>query len=989
MAMTLGKDVSSLFPDVLKNIATADLDQKKLVYLYLIETSPETKALQITPNTLRKMLMALNECTEWGRVSVLTNLANYTPKDQKESENICERVVPQFQHINASVVLAAVKVVFLHMKYINPDTAKSYLKKMAPPLVTLVSSAPEVQYVALRNIDLLLQSQPNILDKELRVFFCKYNDPPYLKFQKLEIMVRIANDRNVDQLLAELKEYALDVDMDFVRRAVKAIGQTAIKIELTAEKCVATLLDLINTKVNYVVQEAIVVIKDIFRKYPGYEGIIPTLCQCIDELDEPDARGALIWIVGEYAEKISNAGDILAGFVDGFNEEFTQTQLQILTAVVKLFLKRPDKAQGLVQKVLRAATEEIDNPDIRDRAYVYWRLLSNTSDPNAAKNVVLSEKPPIVTTIHSLPPNLLEQLLTELSTLASVYHKPPEQFIGQGKYGADAVQKAAIEEQLQNARENPLAAAAAAAAVSGSAPPQMQNNVENLLDIDFDGTAPASAQGEPPAGMSGLEGLAGTPMRVASPSTTAPPPSSNNLEDLMGVFGSNMTPANQGETSSGNGNVGGNDLMNGLAAEVSNGPDNVANSYNEHLFFMSSTSGTSSGHPRANNSTPSRSQQRQQQYSPQSTSSYLTYPVTHVVSGLYRRLTEPGPPPSISHGSLNPMSNSAVFTPPRRTASPFHPPPLTPLTLESSPKTSDRLLTRSLAEEIRLLVPPRLQLVDTWKLVYNLDRDGASLSTLYDKCREHSGLSQRAGYLLVVRDTSSSSFSGAGNTNSSSGGATGGSLFGAYLTDPPHPDSHYYGTGECFLWRASTLSSTPVIPAAATNGNDTKPGQSLRESLELAGLPPPPSADTSNVRGRNTTFRGENEPIDHMDGRGDSLLRPPITEERNRPNGSPVSETWTSARPVADSRAGGSRSGTHTPEHIRFKAFPYSGVNDYMIFCETGFLSVGGGDGHYGLWLDDAFEKGISSPSLTFGNEPLSDEGTKFDVLAVEVWSIG
>ena len=36
MSMTLGKDVSSLFPDVLKNIATADLDQKKLVYLYLM-----------------------------------------------------------------------------------------------------------------------------------------------------------------------------------------------------------------------------------------------------------------------------------------------------------------------------------------------------------------------------------------------------------------------------------------------------------------------------------------------------------------------------------------------------------------------------------------------------------------------------------------------------------------------------------------------------------------------------------------------------------------------------------------------------------------------------------------------------------------------------------------------------------------------------------------------------------------------------------------
>ena len=536
MSMTLGKDVSALFPDVLKNIATPDLDQKKLVYLYLMyvclilseqnaqlmraprnyakshpdlcilavntfvqdsedpnplvralairtmgcirvdkmvdymeeplrktlrdespyvrktaaicvaklfdlnptmciengfletlqemigdsnpmvvansvtalaeinEAAPETKALRVTPTTLKKMLMALNECTEWGRVTILTTLAEYKAQDVKESEHICERVSPQFQHVNPSVVLAAVKVVFLHMKNISQELSKQYLKKMAPPLgiylcityrklltfpVTLVASAPEVQYVALRNIDLLLQAKPDILSKELRVFFCKYNDPPYVKLQKLEIMVRIANDKNVDQLLAELKEYALEVDMDFVRRSVKAIGQVAIKIESASEKCVNTLLDLIATKVNYVVQEAIVVIKDIFRKYPGYEGIIPTLCKYIDELDEPNARGALIWIVGEYAEKISNADEILSSFVEGFMEEFTQVQLQILTAVVKLFLKKPDNNQSLVQKVLQAATAENDNPDIRDRAYVYWRLLSGDLQIAKVNRIIL------------------------------------------------------------------------------------------------------------------------------------------------------------------------------------------------------------------------------------------------------------------------------------------------------------------------------------------------------------------------------------------------------------------------------------------------------------------------------------------------------------------------------------------------------------------------------------------------------------------------
>jgi AP-1 complex subunit beta-1 len=328
---TLQELVGDPNPMVVANSVTALVE--------INEADPETKAFFMTPVTLKKMMLALNECTEWGRVTILTSLSEYKAADQKEAEHICERVAPQFQHANPSVVLAAVKTVFLHMRYCGPELRQQYLRKMAPPLgelfkvqsqqrlmlsVTLVSSQPEVQYVALRNIDLLLQKQPDILSKEMRVFFCKYNDPPYLKLQKLEIMVRISNENNVDQLLAELKEYAMEVDMDFVRRAVRAIGQAAIKIESAAEKCVNTLLDLIATKVNYVVQEAIVVIKDIFRKYPGYEGIIPTLCQCIDDLDEPNARGSLIWIVGEYAEKITNAGDILSGFVDSFNEEFVQ-----------------------------------------------------------------------------------------------------------------------------------------------------------------------------------------------------------------------------------------------------------------------------------------------------------------------------------------------------------------------------------------------------------------------------------------------------------------------------------------------------------------------------------------------------------------------------------------------------------------------------------------------------------------------------------------
>jgi AP-1 complex subunit beta-1 len=57
------------------------------------------------------------------------------------------------------------------------------------------------------------------------------------------------------------RRYASEVDVDFVRKAVRAIGQVAIKIESAAERCVGVLMDLIETRVSYVVQEAVIVIK--------------------------------------------------------------------------------------------------------------------------------------------------------------------------------------------------------------------------------------------------------------------------------------------------------------------------------------------------------------------------------------------------------------------------------------------------------------------------------------------------------------------------------------------------------------------------------------------------------------------------------------------------------------------------------------------------------------------------------------------------------
>lgn len=136
-----------------------------------------------------------------------------------------------------------------------------------------------------------------------------------------------------------------------------------------------------------------------------------------------------------------------------------------------------------------------------------------------------------------------------------------------------------------------------------------------------------------------------------------------------------------------------------------------------------------------------------------STKSYFSYPVSHVVSGLYRRLTEPDRVPNVKAPPAPSLDmHNGVYTPPQRTASPFQPPPLTPLTLKSgSASSSSIILTRALAEEIRLLFPPRLQLAESWSLAYSLEEDGVSLTTLYSKCAS-SSIPKSSSFILVIKD---------------------------------------------------------------------------------------------------------------------------------------------------------------------------------------------------------------------------------------------
>ncbi|RUO96843.1 TLD-domain-containing protein [Jimgerdemannia flammicorona] len=177
------------------------------------------------------------------------------------------------------------------------------------------------------------------------------------------------------------------------------------------------------------------------------------------------------------------------------------------------------------------------------------------------------------------------------------------------------------------------------------------------------------------------------------------------------------------------------------------------------------------------------------------------------------------------------------------------------------PKLADRkedtakVIDENIAEQIRRNLPRRYRLAQNWNLLYSLDQHGSSISTLYHRIKGKGPL------VLAIKDDDDG-------------------IFGAFVNEPFRPNPSYYGTGECFLWKA-------------------------------------------------------------------------LLSDR--------------------------------PEDAQVRVYPWTGRNDYILLCDSGFIGIGGGDGKFGLWLHSDLERGHSERCVTFDNELLSSS-SEFECVQLEVW---
>ena len=387
-----------------------------------------------TATTVNNLLAAIDQATEWSQVEILDFVATYKPRDSGDARGIIARVASRLSHANAAVVISAIRCC-LRMNMFVDDQAKvrDTLSKVVLPLVTLLNGSSPIQYIAVKSILVLLQHYKRMLSTEVTIFFCKYDDPLYIKLAKLDVVLSLVNTQNVGKVLEEVYDYAQQTDVEFVRKSIRAIGKIAVQFESASAACVDKIVALVNTKVHFVVQECIVVAVDIFRRYPGkFEGIIANINAALTDksLDDHRAKAAMVWIFGEYADSIGNAGDLLeALFIDDFVDEPPDVQLAILTAVVKYYLISGD-GDDMLRKVIKLATTSVDNPDIRDRAFQYYWLISEAGDQ--AEHMIFPDVdalPKLNVELFQMNPDLVAKLVPEIGTLAVLYNKLPHEFV--------------------------------------------------------------------------------------------------------------------------------------------------------------------------------------------------------------------------------------------------------------------------------------------------------------------------------------------------------------------------------------------------------------------------------------------------------------------------------------------------------------------------------------------------------------------------------
>ena len=214
------------------------------------------------------LLNRIKSFNEWGQCVVLQLTSQFKPSDADETFGIMNLLDSSLHVNNSSVVIACAKCM-LSLTVDMPEIHKQVYMRLKTPLLTIMAfNSFEVVFCVLSHILIFITRCPGVFDDEYKQFFCRYNEPSYVKNLKLEILSQIANKRNCESIASELGEYIASADEGIAKLATVSLGALALRVPEIAGFVIRMIREFVNADLMFVIPQCAICLKDILRRYP-------------------------------------------------------------------------------------------------------------------------------------------------------------------------------------------------------------------------------------------------------------------------------------------------------------------------------------------------------------------------------------------------------------------------------------------------------------------------------------------------------------------------------------------------------------------------------------------------------------------------------------------------------------------------------------------------------------------------------------------------
>lgn len=269
--------------------------------------------------------------------------------------------------------------------YLALAPTSHYLATCVGPLIALLRAPPSIAETALFNTLQIALHIPTHFRRYTTHFLLRTTDTSRTQELKLEMLTLLfphSNMRGQSLILTELSHFSSSSPSSpdgqkLVRHCVRAIGrcaQSAPPGSRTADRCMGLLLSFLSSPSsasggvsNQLVAESLTVLRHLIQADPSsHVSTVTRLAKNLDDMRDPSARAAVVWLVGEYAglnggENIS--ADVLRILAKGFvgEEEAVRAQICLLAAKVYcVWLNSWHAANGQNGKATGDAYQSLD-----------------------------------------------------------------------------------------------------------------------------------------------------------------------------------------------------------------------------------------------------------------------------------------------------------------------------------------------------------------------------------------------------------------------------------------------------------------------------------------------------------------------------------------------------------------------------------------------------------------------------------------------------